>query len=47
MPFKSFKQQAYLFKFHPNIAKRWAKKYGTKKKPGVRNAIKKKIKNKG
>ncbi len=33
MPFKSFRQQHYMFKFHPEIAKRWAKKYGTKKKP--------------
>lgn len=33
MPFESFKQQAYLFAKHPAIAKRWAKKYGTKKKP--------------
>jgi hypothetical protein len=32
MPFKSKKQRAYLFKNKPKIAKRWAKKYGTKPK---------------
>jgi hypothetical protein len=30
MPFKSKKQRQYMFKFHPKIAKRWARKYGTK-----------------
>jgi len=30
MPFKSKKQRAYLFANEPEIAKRWAKKYGTK-----------------
>ena len=30
MPFKSAKQRAYLFAKKPSIAKRWAKKYGTK-----------------
>ena len=33
MPFRSFKQQQYMFMKHPEIAKKWAKKYGTKKKP--------------
>lgn len=33
MPFSSYKQQAYMFMKHPEIAKRWVKKYGTKKKP--------------
>jgi len=32
MPFKSYKQQQYMFIHHPKIAKRWAKKYGTLKK---------------
>ena len=37
MPFKSKKQMRYLFKFHPKIAKKWAKKYGTKvRKSGKR-----------
>lgn len=30
MPFKSEKQKRFLFAKHPKIAKRWAKKYGTK-----------------
>jgi len=29
MPFKSEKQQKYMFMKHPKIAKKWAKKYGT------------------
>jgi len=33
MPFKSYRQQRYLFMKEPAIAKRWAKKYGTLKKP--------------
>lgn len=32
MPFKSKKQRAYMFAKHPKIAKKWAKKYGTKVK---------------
>jgi len=32
MPFKSYKQQQYMFIHHPKIAKKWAKKYGTLKK---------------
>lgn len=30
MPFRSAKQRRFLFAKHPKIAKRWAKKYGTK-----------------
>jgi len=30
MPFKSEKQRRYLWKNEPAIAKRWAKKYGSK-----------------
>lgn len=33
MPFKSYKQQKYLFWKEPKIAKRWANKYGALKKP--------------
>jgi hypothetical protein len=33
MPFKSARQRRYLFAKHPKIAKRWAKKYGTKPRP--------------
>jgi len=36
MPFKSLKQQKYLYAKHPKIAKRWAKKYGTFKKKKVK-----------
>ena len=34
MPFKSKKQMKYMFANKPEIAKRWAKKYGTKIKKG-------------
>lgn len=30
MPFRSEKQRRFMFARHPKIAKRWAKKYGTK-----------------
>lgn len=30
MPFKSAKQRRFMYAKHPKIAKRWAKKYGTK-----------------
>lgn len=30
MPFKSAKQRRFMFAKHPKIAKKWAKKYGTK-----------------
>lgn len=30
MPFKSEKQRAYLWANHPDIAKRWSDKYGSK-----------------
>jgi hypothetical protein len=30
MPFKSTKQRRYMYAKHPKIAKRWAKKYGSK-----------------
>lgn len=33
MPFKSFRQQKYMFAKHPKIAEEWAERYGTKKKP--------------
>lgn len=33
MPFRSAKQRRFLFARHPKIAKRWAKKYGTKIRP--------------
>jgi uncharacterized protein YneF (UPF0154 family) len=30
MPFVSRKQMRFLFANHPKLAKKWAKKYGTK-----------------
>jgi len=30
MPFKSAKQRRYLWSQHPDIAKRWTAKYGSK-----------------
>jgi len=35
-PFRSKKQRAYLYAKHPKIAKRWAKKYGSKIKPKLK-----------
>lgn len=33
MPFKSLAQQRFMFSQKPEIAKKWAKKYGTITKP--------------
>lgn len=33
MPFRSEKQRKYLWMHHPEIAKRWDEKYGSKIKP--------------
>ena len=33
MPFKSYKQQRFMFWKHPRIARRWARVYGTLRKP--------------
>ena len=30
MPFRSLKQRKYMYAKHPEIAKRWAKKHGSK-----------------
>lgn len=30
MPFKSEKQRRFMWKYHPKIARRWSKKYGSK-----------------
>jgi len=47
MPFRSYRQQAYMFMHHPKIAERWAHKYGTLKKPkgykSKRSAVKRKL----
>jgi hypothetical protein len=33
MPYKSEKQRRYMHAKHPEIAKKWDKKYGSKPKP--------------
>ena len=33
MPFRSAKQRRYMYAKHPEIAKRWTKKYGSKPRP--------------
>jgi hypothetical protein len=33
MPFRSERQRRYLWAKHPEIARRWAKEYGSKPKP--------------
>lgn len=43
MPFKSEAQRKYLWKFEPEIAKRWADKYGSK---AIRKAAFKALKEK-
>lgn len=35
MPFKSEKQRKYMYSQHPEIAKRWSKKYGNKVHPSM------------
>jgi len=46
MPFKSFKQQKYLFAKEPALAKKWANKYGVlkKDKEGRKSAAKRLLK---
>lgn len=36
MPFKSVKQRKFMWAKHPEIAKRWTKKYGSKIKKSVK-----------
>jgi hypothetical protein len=36
MPFRSEKQRKYLWKFHPDVAKKWSHKYGSKPKKKAR-----------
>jgi len=43
MPFKSENQRRYLWANHPEIARRWAKKYGSTPKQMIRKkALKRK-----
>ena len=48
MPFKSEAQRRFLWKEHPDVAKRWAKKYGTPKNlpKHIKKAAVKKLLNK-
>tara|TARA_R100000963_G_C4593675_1_gene69962 strand:- start:43 stop:234 length:192 start_codon:yes stop_codon:yes gene_type:complete len=39
MPFKSEKQKKYLWKNHPEIAKKWTKRYGSKKTGGLSGGV--------
>ena len=41
MPFRSVKQRKYLWAKHPEIAKKWTKKYGSKIKKGKKKLTKK------
>ena len=36
-PFKSKEQRRYLWKKHPDIARRWTKKHGAKVRSGKRS----------
>jgi hypothetical protein len=40
MPFKSEKQRRFMHAKHPEIAKRWEKKYGSKPVEGLKKARK-------
>ena len=42
MPFRSEAQRRYLWMYHPDIAKRWAKEFPNQK--GLRMHVKKKAK---
>jgi hypothetical protein len=40
MPFRSVKQRKFMYARHPDIARKWSKKYGSKivrKKSGKKN----------
>ena len=41
MPFKSIRQRKYLWAKHPEIARKWTDKYGSKIKKTRRSAKKK------
>jgi hypothetical protein len=44
MPFKSVKQRKYMWAKHPDIAKRWTNKYGSKIVKFKKKVVKKKKK---
>jgi hypothetical protein len=43
MPFRSEKQRRFMFSQHPEIAKRWAKEYGSKPQPNAKAKALKKL----
>ena len=46
MPFRSEKQRAYLWKYHPDIAKKWDAEHGEKIVPSEKKEEKDKESNK-
>ena len=38
MPFKSAKQRKFMYAKHPEIAEKWARKYGSKPVDGLKKA---------
>jgi hypothetical protein len=42
MPFKSEKQRKFMWAKHPDIARRWTEKYGSKIRAGAARARKRK-----
>lgn len=46
MPFKSEKQRRYLWAKHPEIARRWTRKYGSFVPPGASNVRRKRKRSK-
>lgn len=43
MPFKSEKQRRYLWMHKPKMAKEWSHKYGSKPRPSLQSAAKKRL----
>jgi len=39
MPFQSNKQQRFMWANHPDIARRWTKKYGSVSKKAIRKKL--------
>jgi len=42
MPFRSVKQRKFLWKFHPEIARKWTREHGSKIVPKKRKRVKRK-----
>ena len=41
MPFRSEHQRRFMWARHPEIAKRWTKRYGSKPRPAIHGALRK------